>query len=373
MRKASYSLLILLLILIMVITASGALPLQAQSTPGTAAATESQGGCSSQTWIKQIAFSPDGKYIVANWQLGVARLWEAATGVMIHEFFVANYDPLGPVAFSPDGRYLLTAGSTDLAIIWDISTGKEIQRFTADWTTFGGIRSGIFSSDSKFLLVGVDVGARLWDVQTGKLVHDFRNDTSEHLRHAQFSPDRKRVFTDGGKITIWDVQEGKVLFTYNDPWGNLSPDGNYFVTYGSDTNKMLLWDAQDLVQLATVTGEFGEFSDDGKYLWTYSDKELALWDAKSGKKLQSFAKGWRGYFFHNMDYLLVFEYAEDNKMAFRIWDVKGAEELWRISVDDVPGYTLVISPDNQLVASGTAFGELRLRDVHTGTIVRQFC
>src|SRR5579859_4460322 len=57
--------------------------------------------------IKSVAFSPDGKFIVAGGAGEAAFLWDAQTGTLLH-CFVGHRRTVGHVEFSPDEKTVLT-------------------------------------------------------------------------------------------------------------------------------------------------------------------------------------------------------------------------------------------------------------------------
>jgi tRNA A-37 threonylcarbamoyl transferase component Bud32 len=80
-----------------------------------------------------IAFSPDGRAVLAGGSDGTARLRDAATGQTLGEPLGkplrdsdGESDGVLAVAFSPDGRAVLTGGSDGTARLWDSATGKPL-------------------------------------------------------------------------------------------------------------------------------------------------------------------------------------------------------------------------------------------------------
>jgi DNA-binding beta-propeller fold protein YncE len=68
------------------------------------------------SWVRSVAFSPDGKYVVSGSDDGTARVWEAASGKeiarMTHDSWVTS------VAFSPDGKYVVSGSRDSTARAW---------------------------------------------------------------------------------------------------------------------------------------------------------------------------------------------------------------------------------------------------------------
>ncbi len=96
-----------------------------------------------------VAFSGDGRALTATTRDGTVRVWEAATGKLLHRLTGLS-SAVERVALSPDGRVLLTVQRADQAIhLWDVAKGKELHAFP-------GHRAGplevAFAGDGKTVL-----------------------------------------------------------------------------------------------------------------------------------------------------------------------------------------------------------------------------
>ena len=196
-------------------------------------------------WIRQARTSPDGKRVVSVADDMVGKIWDAATGKLIHELkghaektpndFVSM---LYAVAFSPDGKLLATGDKIGHVIVWDTATGKKAAELDAPvmytWDkaqrlhSIGGIRSLAFSPDGTQLAVGgmgkvgnidhLEGNARL-EVYTwadGKQVAEFPDNKFKGLvTQLRWAADGSWLLAAGGAgegfLCFYDVPAKKVL------------------------------------------------------------------------------------------------------------------------------------------------------------------
>jgi WD40 repeat protein len=68
-------------------------------------------------WVKSVAFSPDGRFVLSGSEDQALRLWEVATGQEVHRF-TGHTGGVWSVAFSPDGRYVLSGSYDQTLRLW---------------------------------------------------------------------------------------------------------------------------------------------------------------------------------------------------------------------------------------------------------------
>ena len=213
-----------------------------------------------------IAFSPDGRLILAGSMDKTARLWETATGRLIRRFGEHDNE-LESVAFSNDGRYVMTV-TEETVRVWDITTGQELHRFKRT-----GSDTNLPSDDKRFRmeLAGAD-----------QLVPAL-------LRSAVTKKERARF---GG------ASSKKVPPTYGETGRITSPDGRFTAEVG-EAKSVVLKSAKTGLEVRRLIGHTEEvnalmFSPDSRLLATgsgyegYKDNSLRLWDVETGQEVRRF-------------------------------------------------------------------------------------
>ena len=268
--------------------------------------------------VRSVTFSPNGKLIASAGYWGEIKLWDTATASEIANIRAPAV--ILSIAFSPDGKFLVAGldasgvqpAAKNNAELYDVATRNLIRRFEGhEW----GISTVAFSPTGSLLATGSSDGTtRLWDVATGRaistLVDQKLNSTiSEYwqrvarrkiegvppsIESVAFSPDGKRLAIAGGimfgrgreyglgAVTIWDVPTHKLRGTlpeYDCSVQQLqfSVDGKLLATAGRD-GYVRLWDAATLLEVGRFQGlDPIAFSPDGKALVsTTSDPVLVL-------------------------------------------------------------------------------------------------
>ena len=147
-----------------------------------------------------VAWSPDGRLIVAGFADGTALLGEAGSGRTLHEWTHEGSGGGGVTSatFSADGRMVLTGAANWRAVLRDTVTGRTLR----EWQVGKKVTAVSLSRDGRWALTGDDGWeVELHDVQGGRTVRKWRYDSWPQA--VAFSADGRRAFmgfADGAAI-----------------------------------------------------------------------------------------------------------------------------------------------------------------------------
>jgi tRNA A-37 threonylcarbamoyl transferase component Bud32 len=160
--------------------------------------------------VSAVAWSPDGRILATACFDQKTRLWDAASGRLRGEPIKHHEGPAGhafspdlkSLAFSPDGKFLLAVGYAKVGV-WNVQTLKRVADLDHNPAI---VTSAAFAPDSRTILTGsTDGKAQFWDTSGKKIGEPLFH--PEWIEAVAFAPDG-RFFAAGGKeghIFVWET------------------------------------------------------------------------------------------------------------------------------------------------------------------------
>ena len=151
------------------------------------------------------ALSGDGRWAASyGWHSDRVRLWNAATGQMVHEWVLSKRTC---AYFTPDSRALVISRGDEFSF-WDVETLQPIRRLTRDVAQFPGHVA--FSSDGRLMALEMAPAViHLKEVATGRTVAKLEDPHGDRAAWLGFSPDGDQLVvaaTYASAAHIWDLR-----------------------------------------------------------------------------------------------------------------------------------------------------------------------
>jgi WD40 repeat protein len=381
--------------------------------------------------IESAAFSHDGTRVVTAGADGVARIWNATTGLLeVDE--IRHDQPLAIAVFSPDGSKIMTASGRSVRL-WDSSKGTALGEplhhdskviyaaFSPDgeriissegwgasrlWNARTKSRIGSlmnidsvptyaigvtklaevahlkfaepsFSPDGVRVITALGNGAQVWESATARAIGDSIIHEN-FVQFASFSPDGRRVVTIDwlGTVRTWDsstlVEIGKPLESFYSPASAaISSDGAQ-IAIATDSGSLLTHSLRNVMPSLSVRtlshSSMAAFSHDGRRI-AIAGETAQIWSLQNGMAL--------GAQFHHDDWVRFVAFSQDDTRLVsasldgtaRIWDVLNRAAIGAPLKHEGSVNTAAFSPDGTLVVTASADNTARVWDVRSGVAI----
>jgi hypothetical protein len=354
-----------------------------------------------EQWIKEGAKLDNGIARGSDLMRELRTRWKPPTPFAVYPFPVQ----INCLAFTPDNKKLVATGHHELTV-WDIETGKLEKRI---YTRCRRAMAMVFLADGKLAVAGSRPGeegdVRIYDINAagqtanGVTILDGVNDPKVMIAKLLEADDEVQclaVSADGNKlasggcdrvVNVWDLSAGYDKAKLEQSIENhadwvfgvaFSQDGKHLFTCSRDKTAKV-WDLTTKESVltfpdhqASVTGV--AVKSDGKIGFSAgADNQVRSWNAggdaggKAVKALGAHAKPILKMVQQPKLPLLV-TCSED--MTVKLWNPDTGANLKTLTGHTDQVFAVAISPDGNLVASGTWNGEVKVWKVADGAVVK---
>jgi WD40 repeat protein len=311
------------------------------------------------TKLSSVAFSPNGRYLLAGGKDRKLWLWNLKSGKLA-KTFVGHSDIISSVAFSSNSQYAIS-GSRDRTVrIWNVSNGRLLDTYRGH---NGFVSSVSFSSDGRYVLSGsYDKTLQFWDRRNARLIRRFKRGnwvlSMDISRRFALSGHRDRT------MRLWNLDTGKLRRSFRSSSYFMSvaffPNPNRVVS-GHTDNTLRVWNVNSGRMLRRFWGHSGsvfsvDVSSDGRKIVSGSrDNTVKLWNAYSGRLIHSFK--------HEDDVYSVKFTSDSSRIisagndGISLWDIKTKKNIARLVVFKDQEWLTVIPNTGVFVASSPRGGD----------------
>jgi WD40 repeat protein len=281
-------------------------------------------------------------------ETGEVIVWESETGKTISRF-KQNYNIINNIHFTEDGENIVASSyyeSEDttsnnymdrirdsLSItFWNVKSGKFEKEIDFRYTNNYSVS---FSPEENKLFLTSEGKIKVFDIYSKELLNEFS--LPDNYYDGMYSPQMNYLeFEDyqEGRITIYNIKEGKILFTVQAHRGfvrtiSWSNNERILVTSGQDDNSLKVWEMPDGKLLKTFKLDkpnvhYGSVSPDGKYFAGSSKNGyIFIWELEKGEIIRTFNE--------SSNYIWYVKWSPDGRFVFE-GDSDGTVIAWRTNL-----------------------------------------
>ncbi|KAF7974593.1 hypothetical protein HWV62_11870 [Athelia sp. TMB] len=264
---------------------------------------------------------------------GRLQNWPASLKMM-----EGHSDSVTAVAYSPDGRQIVSSSYDGTARVWDAETGEIVH---GPFEVTSSVRAISYSPCDKHIVVGCDDGGlRILYVETGENIGGTLQGHTDWVRSVAYSPCGK------------------------------------FIASASDDHTIRLWDTVTGICATTLLGHDGwvmavAYSLDGKHIASGSrDRTVRVWDAETYKTVGVPFEG-------HTDEVISVTFSPDSRhivsgssdKTIRVWDITGQLVAGPFEGHSGGITSVAYSKDGRFIATGSSDKTVRVLDSQTGVTV----
>jgi WD40 repeat protein len=223
----------------------------------------------------------------------------------------------------------------------------------------------------------LDGSLRIWNLQTGKQMANWRDGESEMITIA-LSPDGKKVVSGShdGAVRLWNIDTGRVIAK----WMGSSVSSVCWhrdaerVVCGSYEGAARVWDVESgktILEIETgLSWVHAIYSPDMMMIATGGDSHnnefISIWDAKTGKLVTNLKGHTEGVccLAFTLDGTTLISGSRDH--SIRIWNTTTWQQIAVLTGHTGPIFGIAISPNGRILASSSPDKTARLWNLENG-------
>ncbi|MGI9334011.1 MAG: protein kinase domain-containing protein [Gammaproteobacteria bacterium] len=330
--------------------------------------------------VRDVAFGPQGEWLVSGGTDGTVRVWPVADGMGGESRVVGETgDVVMGVAFAPDGKIVSSANGDGTVQLWNADTGGAIGAPLTDLAL--GFKTVQFSPDGSGIVAGYNDGSMYgWSLPSGQPL--FEPIVQAHTSNPSslvFDRDAKRFASSAtnGTAMLFDYPRGQIVgpvFQNDDHIGAVvfAADGRSLIGAKAD-GALELWNLEQQRSIGTTPSAHSrpivevQLSGNGKLLATLGDDQLIrTWTLDTSYPAATVHRvtgnAAKGVAFSVDGRYLA---AGDDSGQVHIWDLAAAKGPMTFGSHEHQVWALAFSPGAELMASGDRAGHIRLWDPAT--------
>ena len=339
---------------------------------------------------------------------GVARLWDAATGTLLHTLEGAG--GVHATVFFTDDTHVLT-NSNEGVWLWDAISGTRVRQLSSESGTsmainraaglvalgggdllllnltgtaplrkisggLGPVWSLAFSADGSKLVSGDNDGkVVIYEIATGTALHTMQ--ARANVWAVAFSPDASLVAagSQGGGPELWRASTGETAGQVDNEavvYGlAFEPDGSALAAVGEDQS-IRIWSPAERTLIKSLSGPPAivgilAASRDSRFLYTADEQGWArVWDLRAGSVVvQTTGRAGhpQGAAFSADGEVMVA--AASDERSVEVWSIPARTRRATIRATGTQPLSSTISPDGGTIVTGDEEGTVRVWDVRS--------
>ncbi|MFO0981216.1 MAG: hypothetical protein U1E76_05590 [Planctomycetota bacterium] len=284
----------------------------------------------------------------------------------------------------PSGNTLIGVAIVLLSSV--IGTAAAADRLAnIEWMRGGavlGVNDVEYSRDGRWLATaGGDDTVKIFDAQSGHLLHTIVAGSSGYLPAVAFSPDGRWLASANDFIKLWDVMTGQLVRSWQADSLlayalEFSPDGSLLASGGMEKN-VKLWNPETGTLVRTLSGHTDivydvAFSPDGSRLASgAADQTLKVWNVATGTIVYTVMAHdwWVADVDYSPDGSMIATTGGIDRPQLKLWRAQDGGAIRTIDVDPFWMGRCEWAPDQRTIITSARYG-LKVWDVGTGALLR---